>query len=128
MLQVNLPAHRVIIRSPKMGPSELSVASFRQMSGRAGRMNLDSEGEAILMVQDTSRERALAVRLTAAGELPALRSAIKDGSGGGIARLLLEMVYCGRVDCESDVDRYSVPLMGFIFTVTYCPFVPPPDI
>eukprot|EP01039_Chlorochromonas_danica_P010932 gene10932-12154_t len=35
---VNLPAQVVVIRSLKMGDSLLSVATFRQMCGRAGRM------------------------------------------------------------------------------------------
>ena len=74
-------------------------------------MNLDNEGEAVLMIQDTPRERALAVRLTTTGELPPLRSAIKDGSGGGIARLLLEMIYCCRADSEHDFDRYVILFM-----------------
>lgn len=49
---VNLPAHRVIIRSLQMGDSYLSVAAFRQMCGRAGRTGLDVHGEAIVMVDN----------------------------------------------------------------------------
>ena len=33
-----------------MGNDYISVATFRQMCGRAGRMGLDTTGEAILMV------------------------------------------------------------------------------
>jgi replicative superfamily II helicase len=52
---VNLPAHRVIIRSPYMGISPLTVANFRQMCGRAGRLGLDDNGEAILMMPKCDR-------------------------------------------------------------------------
>ena len=45
--QVNLPANRVIIRSPRMGRTDLSIATFRQMCGRAGRMNMDTNGQAV---------------------------------------------------------------------------------
>ncbi|CAM9304270.1 unnamed protein product, partial [Discosporangium mesarthrocarpum] len=37
---VNLPAHRVIVRSPTIAGKKLSPESFRQMSGRAGRMGV----------------------------------------------------------------------------------------
>eukprot|EP01042_Synura_sphagnicola_P010781 gene10781-13811_t len=49
-----------------MGPKDLNVASFRQMCGRAGRVNLDTEGEAILMISNNAREKALALRLLTA--------------------------------------------------------------
>ena len=53
---MNLPAHRVILRTPYMGDSSITVAGFRQMCGRAGRMGLDSKGEAILMISTSKIE------------------------------------------------------------------------
>ncbi|PHJ24184.1 dead deah box helicase domain-containing protein [Cystoisospora suis] len=45
---VNLPAARVILRSPEIGRDAMDVARFRQMAGRAGRTGYETRGEAIL--------------------------------------------------------------------------------
>lgn len=41
---VNLPARRVIVRSPSFGGRSIDILSYRQMIGRAGRMGVDSAG------------------------------------------------------------------------------------
>ncbi|PFH33086.1 hypothetical protein BESB_082850 [Besnoitia besnoiti] len=41
---VNLPAERVIVRSPEIGREALDVARFRQMAGRAGRTGYTARG------------------------------------------------------------------------------------
>jgi superfamily II RNA helicase len=90
-----------------MGSEPLSVATFRQMAGRAGRMNLDSEGEAVLMAQNTSSERRLAL-LLASGDMDPLKSSLHCASGGGLEKLLLEMFLCGGLT-EYDFDKLFCP-------------------
>ena len=92
---VNLPAHRVIILSTKMGHDDLSVSSFRQMCGRAGRMGMDTSGEAILIVdEDSASDKASAVKVVM-GDIPKLESKLHLGKGGGLEKLLLETICFG---------------------------------
>lgn len=42
---VNLPARRVIVRTPMFHGSLVDMLSYKQMVGRAGRMGIDSQGK-----------------------------------------------------------------------------------
>jgi replicative superfamily II helicase len=127
---VNLPAHRVIIRcqalfitksfclslsfrSPYMVKNPLSIANFRQMCGRAGRLGLDENGEAILIIRNDSKVDAdLALKLMTAPIEPTL-SSLNAFNGRGLVKLLLEMICCGRLSHESAVMEFiSFTLMN----------------
>ena len=89
---VSLPANRVIINTPRMGHDLLRVESFRQMCGRAGRMGLDSDGEAILVIDGAAskEEERAAIMLMTRPQSPLL-SELHLAQGGGLEKLLLEL-------------------------------------
>ncbi|KAK6741350.1 hypothetical protein RB195_009286 [Necator americanus] len=54
---VNMPARRVIIKSPTIGCSALGKAQYLQMIGRAGRAGFDKKGDSITIVRPGLEER-----------------------------------------------------------------------
>ncbi len=94
-----------------MGDKFINVAAFRQMCGRAGRMGLDLHGEAVLMVGANRAEKDAASHLLTA-DLDPLVSTLHEAAGGGLEKLLLEMVSCGRLAKETQVlDFVACTLM-----------------
>ena len=102
---VNLPAHRVVIRTPQIAGDDLSISNFRQMCGRAGRTNLNVTGEVILMIDGRKHHRKLCGELFH-GKLAPLESALHHGYGGGIEKLLLDIIACRKIKCESQLESF----------------------
>ena len=58
---VNLPAKRVLIRSPMFYGKVIDSLVYKQMSGRAGRKGIDTSGESIIISKPSEKKHALAL-------------------------------------------------------------------
>jgi POLQ-like helicase len=87
---VNLPAKRVIIRSPYVARDFLSVHQYKQMIGRAGRAGfVDCGGESILHYELCDRERVLSL---ISGPMKVVTSSFQCDDSKAIRYLTLSLI------------------------------------
>uniref|UniRef100_A0A8C5IXI9 DNA polymerase theta n=1 Tax=Junco hyemalis TaxID=40217 RepID=A0A8C5IXI9_JUNHY len=105
---VNLPARRVIIRTPTFGGRLLDILTYKQMAGRAGRKGVDTEGESILVCKPSERSKGAALLQ---GSLKPVCSCLLRREGEGVAssmkRAILEIIVGGVANTPEDVQTYA---------------------
>ncbi|KAM6382615.1 LOW QUALITY PROTEIN: DNA polymerase theta [Alca torda] len=105
---VNLPARRVIIRTPMFGGKLLDILTYKQMAGRAGRKGVDTEGESILVCKPSERSKGTALLQ---GSLKPVAAVCLEREGEGVAssmkRAILEIIVGGVASTPDDVQTYA---------------------
>ncbi|XP_033976724.1 DNA polymerase theta isoform X3 [Trematomus bernacchii] len=106
---VNLPARRVIIRSPTFNGHMLDPLTYKQMAGRAGRKGVDTIGESVLVCKEIERQKGITL-LT--GTLQPISSCLVRREGEGVTtsmlRAILEIIVGGVASTPQDVRSYAL--------------------
>ncbi|TGZ76073.1 hypothetical protein CRM22_000012 [Opisthorchis felineus] len=104
---VNLPARRVIIRTPLFHGQILDYLCYKQMAGRAGRQGVDTSGQSILLCKPRDLPR---VRQLISAGMPAVHSCLMDAFGGSaestFKRALLEVIANGFIANVAEARHY----------------------
>lgn len=114
---VNLPARRVIIKSPMMISSSsgtfqremLNPITYRQMIGRAGRKNIDTCGESILLCKPENEKMAIELIKASLGNISsslAHRMIASEGEPSGLKKAVLEVIANGTAVTRVHLNRY----------------------
>uniref|UniRef100_A0A8D0ATP4 DNA polymerase theta n=1 Tax=Sander lucioperca TaxID=283035 RepID=A0A8D0ATP4_SANLU len=106
---VNLPARRVIIRTPTFNGHLLDPLTYKQMAGRAGRKGVDTTGESVLVCKEAERQKGISL-LT--GALQPISSCLARREGEGVTtsmlRAILEIIVGGVASTPQDVSSYAL--------------------
>ncbi|EDW83667.2 uncharacterized protein Dwil_GK13557 [Drosophila willistoni] len=100
---VNLPARRVLIRSPLFGGKQMSSLTYRQMIGRAGRTGRDTLGESILICNE-SNARIGKDLVTA--QLKPITSCLEMDGSTHLKRALLEVISSGVASTKENINDF----------------------
>ncbi|XP_072469974.1 DNA polymerase theta [Notamacropus eugenii] len=105
---VNLPARRVIIRTPVFNGKCLDILTYKQMVGRAGRKGVDTIGESILVCKKSEKSKGIALLQ---GSLKPVCSSLQRREGAEITatmiRAILEIIVGGVANTPKDVQTYA---------------------
>ncbi|XP_072021525.1 helicase POLQ-like [Amphiura filiformis] len=107
---VNLPAKRVILRSPYIAKDLLTSSRYKQMVGRAGRAGIDTSGESIMIIKPQEKPQ---VTDMLSGPLEGCYSSLMHDDGKGLRGLVLTLVALKITkDRQSLVDFMQLTLLG----------------
>uniref|UniRef100_A0A3Q3KVV4 DNA-directed DNA polymerase n=1 Tax=Mastacembelus armatus TaxID=205130 RepID=A0A3Q3KVV4_9TELE len=105
---VNLPARRVIIRTPTFNGHLLDPLTYKQMVGRAGRKGVDTTGESVLVCKEAERQKGITLLK---GALKPISSCLVRREGEGVTtsmlRAILEIIVGGVASTPQDVRLYA---------------------
>uniref|UniRef100_A0A8C7EC43 DNA polymerase theta n=1 Tax=Nothoprocta perdicaria TaxID=30464 RepID=A0A8C7EC43_NOTPE len=102
---VNLPARRVIVRTPLFGGQLLDILTYKQMAGRAGRKGVDTVGESILVCKPSERSKGTALLQ---GSLKPVRSCLSGTVFTPLSCCFLQQIIVGGVaSTPQDVQTYA---------------------
>ncbi|KAM4603375.1 DNA polymerase theta [Polymixia lowei] len=105
---VNLPARRVIVRTPTFNGRLLDPLTYKQMAGRAGRKGVDTIGESVLVCKEAERQKGISL---VQGKLQPISSCLASREGDGVTtsmlRAILEIIVGGVASTPQDVRLYA---------------------
>ncbi|XP_026322491.1 DNA polymerase theta [Hyposmocoma kahamanoa] len=99
---VNLPARKVIIRSPVFQRQPINILTYKQMIGRAGRMGKDTKGESILICTEAEKKIGFDLMM---GNLDPVKSCIE--SEDKYMRAVLEIIASNIANTRDHLEFYS---------------------
>lgn len=99
---VNLPARKVIIRSPVFQRQPINILTYKQMIGRAGRMGRDTKGESVLICTEAEKKIGFDLMM---GTLDPVKSCIE--SEDKYMRAVLEMIASQVLSTKEQLYLYS---------------------
>ncbi|KAK0079774.1 hypothetical protein PV326_008551 [Microctonus aethiopoides] len=98
---VNLPARRVIVRTPIFHGKPIDTLTYKQMIGRAGRMGKDTAGESILVCKPCEKSTASNILNSS---LQPIESCLEGSSL--LIRALLEVIASEVAYTQEDIVAY----------------------
>ncbi|XP_005896144.2 DNA polymerase theta isoform X1 [Bos mutus] len=105
---VNLPARRVIIRTPIFSGRLLDILTYKQMVGRAGRKGVDTVGESILVCKNSEKSKGITLLQ---GSLKPVHSCLQRHEGeevtSSMIRAILEIIVGGVASTSQDIQTYA---------------------
>ncbi|CAG9764616.1 unnamed protein product [Ceutorhynchus assimilis] len=101
---VNLPAKRVLLRSPYIGREFINLSRYKQMAGRAGRAGFEETGESIIV---TSKADLPKVKELLMSPMNKAMSSMHLFEGRGLRHLLLSCISLGIANTRVQLHKVA---------------------